>query len=44
MEKEISANKILEKLKWYHGDKFTTDLLKDDFLEMLKKENEEQQK
>lgn len=41
MKKEFSVIEILEKLKWYHGESFTTDLLNDDFVMRLEKENKD---
>ena len=38
MKKKYSATEILEKLKWYHGESFTTEILKDEFIKMLEKE------
>ena len=40
MKKKYTATEILEKLMWYHGEDFTTDILKDEFLETLKKEKQ----
>lgn len=38
MEKEISAKEILEKLRWYHGEAFTLNMLNEDFLKDLESE------
>lgn len=39
MGKKFSVNEILEKLRWYHGEFFESEMLTDDFVEMLEKEN-----
>jgi hypothetical protein len=33
---EINHEEILEKLKWFHGEAFNYDILKDEFLDKLK--------
>lgn len=35
MKKELSANEILERLKWYHGKSFSPEILKEEFKQML---------
>ncbi len=38
MKRKATPQEIMEKLKWYHGEEFTKDLLNDDFLEFLRGE------
>lgn len=42
MKKELTASQILEKLMWYHGRDFNTNILNDDFLKDLEKEKKNQ--
>ena len=35
MKRKATPQEIMERLKWYHGEEFTNDLLNDDFLEFL---------
>lgn len=39
-KKEMSKKEILEKLKWYHGEAFDPDILKDEFIEQLHEEDQ----
>ena len=42
MKRKTTPQEIIKKLKWYHGEEFSNELLNDDFLEFLRGEEKDE--